>query len=330
MIPSEKDYWRALILYGRNASTYKIALGKLLSNYAFENRTRINMDEVASDFIDLYCNRLKNGKPQIGLSGRKTVVEREIDAITTGQKDKSDSIPIVKRSALLDMVLQRFNTLNRNVIRRPFYTISEDENHLIINNNTLTIFSEREQTASLADELMSRWDLLEHAYEKTKQIESLDVDQYLEHVVKQEKRVNLTPLVPTLNGYQQGRCFYCGEELYDIQVDHVIPYQAVMHNQLWNLVLAHEFCNQNKSDNLPPKHFVENLIKRNEYFISSSHPIKDTLVRQIGDTPKKRRDKINNEFLYAKGKIGRIWEGDSKYDPRKDRFYRDWVKFLGN
>lgn len=122
MIPSEKDYWRALILYGQNASTYKIALGKLLSNYASENQARVDMDEVTVDFIDIYLDRLKNGKPQLGQVGRKTVVEREIDAILTGSKDKTDAIPIVKRTALLDMVLQRFNTLNRNVIKRPFYS----------------------------------------------------------------------------------------------------------------------------------------------------------------------------------------------------------------
>ena len=91
-------------------------------------------------------------------------------------------------------------------------------------------------------ELASRWDLLEHAYELIHEVEPLDVNEYLTHVIKHEQRKELTPLIPTLNGYQQGRCFYCGEELYEIEVDHVILYQALMHNEIWNLVLSHSFC----------------------------------------------------------------------------------------
>jgi hypothetical protein len=156
------------------------------------------------------------------------------------------------------------------------------------------------------------------------------VDEYLLHILKQETRTNLTKLIPTLNGYQQNRCFYCGEELYDIVVDHVIPYQALLHNEIWNLVLAHDFCNENKLDNLPSFHFIENLITRNEYFIASSHPIKDTLIRQLGSTAHARRKKALDEYAYAKGKIGRMWGGDPHYDPQKDRFYREWVQILAN
>ena len=159
-------------------------------------------------------------------------------------------------------------------------------------------------------------------------LDSLDVDEYLKHIRSQVRRTNLTPLIPTLNGYQQNRCFYCGEKLYNIHVDHFIPWQALKHNEVWNLVLAHKQCNDSKDDNLPPSHFIDNLIARNEYFIASAHPIKDTLIRQSGNTPTQRRLKIINEYQYAKSKIGRIWGGNDKYDPREDKFYREWVRYL--
>ena len=35
--PTSKDFWRAIILYGSNMSTYKMGLGHLLINYANKN-----------------------------------------------------------------------------------------------------------------------------------------------------------------------------------------------------------------------------------------------------------------------------------------------------
>jgi 5-methylcytosine-specific restriction endonuclease McrA len=266
MIPTNTDYWRALILYGKFQSTYKIGLGHCLLSYALENRDKVDLDTLAGDFLDLYTERCRSGHPQLATRGRLTYVERELQNISSGAKIREQSLPIIKKNALSDMVLQRFNVLNNRTISAPFYNVTQ--HNLVLNENLLSIVEDRSDYNGLADELNSRWDLLEHAYERSNNIESLDVDQYLVHILKQERRTNLTKLIPALNGYQQNRCFYCGEGLYDIAVDHVIPYQALLHNEIWNLVLAHDFCNENKSDNLPSSYFIENLIARNEYFTS--------------------------------------------------------------
>ena len=81
MNPSNKDYWRALILYGKQQSTYKIALGNCLLNYSYENCTKVSLDDLTEDFFNIYLRRLETGKSQLGTLGRKTVVEREIDEI---------------------------------------------------------------------------------------------------------------------------------------------------------------------------------------------------------------------------------------------------------
>jgi hypothetical protein len=65
---------------------------------------------------------------------------------------------------------------------------------------------------------------------------------------------------------------------------------------------------------------------RNEFFISSAHYLKDTLVRELGATQNQRRQKVMKEYSYAKGKIVCIWGGSDKYDPSKDPFYKSWVK----
>jgi 5-methylcytosine-specific restriction endonuclease McrA len=329
MIPTPTDYWRALILYGKNQSTYKIALGRLLLRYASTNNDRIDMDIVASDFFDEYFDRCKSGKPQLAWKGRFTDVEQQIHEINVGKKKKEDSLEFIRERPLKNMVFKHFNVLYRNPIKEPFFSLSENSRYLVLHPNLLSLADNNEQPKILHEELSSRWDLLEHAFEITNNTESLDVDEYLKHIVRQTRRSNLTKLIPTLNGYQQNRCFYCGEELYNIEVDHVIPRQALKHDEIWNLVLAHYKCNSDKNDNLPPTHFLDNLIARNEFLIESAHPIKDTLIKQTGNTPAQRKQKIINEYQYAKSKIGRIWGGNDKYDPRKDEFYRGWVRYLG-
>ena len=287
------------------------------------------MDIVASDFFDEYFHRCKLGKPQLAWKGRFSYVEQQIHEISVGKKRKEDSLEFIKENALKNMVFKHFNVLYRNPIKEPFFSLSDDSRYLVLHPNLLTLAENKEQPEILHGELSSRWDLLEHAFEKTNNTDTLDIDEYLRHIITGVQRTNLTKLIPTLNGYQQNRCFYCGEELYDIEVDHVIPRQALRHDEIWNLILAHELCNQSKDDNLPPSHFLDNIIARNEFLIASAHPIKDTLIQQLGKTPSQRRQKIINEYQYAKGKIGRIWGGNDKYDPRNDKFYRGWVRYLG-
>ena len=96
-------------------------------------------------------------------------------------------------------------------------------------------------------------------------------------------------------------CFYCGEKLYEpSHVDHVIPFKALEHNQFWNLVVAHQTCNLRKTDYLVGLHFIENLIKRNEFVIKSHLPLHKEIKADLGINPALRRKKILDSYLYAK------------------------------
>jgi CRISPR/Cas system Type II protein with McrA/HNH and RuvC-like nuclease domain len=98
-------------------------------------------------------------------------------------------------------------------------------------------------------------------------------------------------------GYQSDTCFYCGKEIHKLsEVDHMIPHKVVGHDEIWNLVLAHEFCNQEKSDKMPSRKFVERLILRNEDVMHSDLPLKEHLKLVAGDTSKKRQMQIENSY----------------------------------
>lgn len=68
-------------------------------------------------------------------------------------------------------------------------------------------------------------------------------------------------------------------------------------NGVWNLVLACRECNRGtggKFDLVPPLPLLERLHRRNEFLITSPHPLRETLMLQAGLA---ERDRIG--FLQA-------------------------------
>ncbi|NLI74313.1 MAG: HNH endonuclease [Euryarchaeota archaeon] len=324
--PEPENYWRGVILFGRNSSTYKMALGKLLLGYSYSGLDRISLDDLASDFLSLYIERTENNHPQQGVMGRKTIVEHQIDLIRHGDRSFDSAVEVVKAQALSNMVLVKFNNLFGTKISKPFYSFTPGDSEITLNANLLRLSDSKIEKNSLESEILGRWDLLEHAYERTR-IAPLSVDERMEYLINAEDRKVLTPLIPMIEGYQQGRCFYCGRPLYDIHVDHVIPFSAIHHNDVWNLVLAHAECNEQKSDSIPSKLFIDRLILRNEYYISSSHPLKDEIIRKTGNSSSMRKNEIYRQYRDAYQYKGRFWRGDPSYNPEEDKEFIYWIEY---
>ena len=63
------------------------------------------------------------------------------------------------------------------------------------------------------------------------------------------QRESLAKARPRLHDLQNGRCFYCAEQLRGPgEVDHFIPWSRYPRNLVHNLVVAHRACNNSKSD----------------------------------------------------------------------------------
>jgi hypothetical protein len=97
--PTSKDWWRALILYGNNMSTYKMGLGDLLISYANKNKEKIPLRELSEDFLDIYQERVDSGKHQkkrTSVNGEEkglTVIETELKKINSArQLEKKQSV----------------------------------------------------------------------------------------------------------------------------------------------------------------------------------------------------------------------------------------------
>mgnify|MGYP001059043055 FL=1 len=332
--PTPEDFWRGIVDYGENQTTYKMALGSLLMNYANKGIEKLTIDELAEDFFQVYDSRIKKtGKPQYMKFDDDSVVEKQIRNVFDGTTTKSKALNKIKSGPLLDQVLPYFlNVFGFKPIPVKFYSVSDDKKTLSLHDPLLNLFSDNQNNHYL-DKINSRWDLLEHSFEKISEAERIFVDTLDEQlfVIRKNIRTNLTIFNPALSSYQQDRCFYCGEKLdASSHVDHVIPFKVLGHNELWNLVVAHEKCNLRKKAYLPGPHFIENLIDRNEFVIKSHKPLHKEIKLDLGETRPIRRKKIIDTYLNVKNekKIA-MWEGDDKYDPRNDSFYRGWIRYIG-
>ena len=350
--PTAKNFWRGIVLYGSNQSTYKIGLAERLLDYANRNITKVPLDEFGDDWLTAYLSRTKNGKPQSrrrlvnGIEKGLTYTEQQIESYKQGKTTREKAIGVIIDRSLDKMVLQKFHTLFKRKIPETFFELSDNKSHLIIHDNLLDLAADK-RINDLKNEVVGRWDLLEYGFSKPDNEESLMVDSdsyntnhgrdaYVEIIVKNKRR-NLTPLIPILNGYQQGKCFYCNDELFDIHVDHVIPHKAVQHDAICHLVLAHEHCNEGKHDFRPPKRFVQKLIDRNESVLKSDLPLKEELKKVLGVSIQERSQKVWKEYSLVKDHP--LWGGTEKFNPANDQLYRQllrslntsfWDRHLGN
>lgn len=57
--PSLENYWRAVILFGRNVASYKFALARSLYDLKAEGNAIITLDQLAGPFSQNICEHLK-------------------------------------------------------------------------------------------------------------------------------------------------------------------------------------------------------------------------------------------------------------------------------
>jgi len=129
------------------------------------------------------------------------------------------------------------------------------------------------------------------------------------------RRVDVTSSRDALNGYQKGKCFYCADDISIVKgsdfvchVDHFLPHiQKKEHlpaniNGVWNLVLSCKTCNGagEKSDRVPDIRFLDRLYARNEFYISSKHPLAETIVNQTGRSQTDRIGFLNKHYQISR------------------------------
>ena len=330
--PSLENYWRGVILFGRNVASYKFALAKSLIELSDAQKTFITLEELTLPFSRHLIDHLKSGNKQI--TSKSSRVLDACMAYIDGKEKESAMHDVVAKLGF-NNVIDAFHIVNQKEIPVKFF---EDNRKNRSKGITLTdqIYKLKESdfAPGLMDEVEARWRLVETAWELNMSTNLLrvqhDSDKGFLYVDHDLKRVDVTSSRDALNGYQKGKCFYC----YDFittskgsphlgEVDHFFPHilKGRIENQnnidgVWNLVLACRDCNGSgqKGARVPSIKLLKRLSKRNEYLIESNHPLSKTIKMQTGKSSEIRSRFLNNFMNEAKRLLLFDWEPKAKAD----------------
>jgi hypothetical protein len=322
-----ESFWRGLILFGQNSASYKFAFAKSLLELKAESGKALKLHEIAPYYSKHLIEHLKN-TPKQTTSKSSTFISALLQNGIESINENKVLEETVKRGFV--NVVDAFQNIGQTKIPIDFYHYDK-RNKQIVMTDEFSKLLQSNQLENLYSEVESRWNLVEHAWSLgiTTNVIAVthDVDENLLFTFDQKigRRKNITSSRGALNGYQKGFCFYCStkmnvEDGNETHVDHFIPFKlkkilGETVNGVWNLVLSCKSCNSvsNKGSRLPVRKFLSDLNKRNEYLISSHHPLRETLMIHTGDSQQKRKEFLNDIYTKAEPFSGIPWIPEKKY-----------------
>jgi len=327
--PSLENYWRSIILFGRNVASYKFALAKALYDLKDSGNTAITLDELAVPYTKHISEHLAHS-PKQGTSSNSQFLDG-CRRYNTQQITHDELIKLAVNRGFNNVIDAFHNVHNRETPSRFFMDARKTKGGIILTDEFFKL-GEEAQYSNLTEETEARWRLVETAWELNlpKHLIQIDYKESSGEFIADNKlrRVAVTSAKPSLNGYQKGRCFYCFREISIKQgqdnsadVDHFFPH-TLRHcdsekpiNGVVNLVLSCSECNRGengKFDRLPSLSLLERLSNRNEYLITSHHPLRETLIAQAGNTSEKRRQFLQDAYNCSTTHLGARYKWSPK------------------
>ena len=277
--PTLENYWRAIILFGKNTASYKFALAKSLIDISLERKSDlITLDDLALPYALHLAEHLKHSPKQS--TAKTSQFIQACQGYNEGNIDEDKLIQITKKEGF-KYVLDAFHVVNTKAITERFYDVVNEEffiderkfnKGIRLTDNLFKLFYVYDNSAKdLNQETESRWNLVEKAWELNinKNLIAVEFDQETKELFTHDtkhNRTNITTSRGALNGYQKSRCFYCFKEISissvdDLlaDVDHFFPHllkpqvatagccRPVNVDGVWNLVLSCPECNRGEN-----------------------------------------------------------------------------------
>ena len=321
--PQIEDYWRGIILFGRNVASYKFSLAKSLLELSPQSGQLIKLSDLAPVFAKHICEHLKES-PKQSTSTSSTFLEScRRYGIEGNNQDKliEDTVKLG-----FNNVIDAFHVVGSGEVQKKFYIDERKQNNGIRITDEFSQLMNGVQSSNLAVEVESRWQLVERAWELgvSRSLIAVEYDQSNNQLFtfdSAKRRKDVTSCRSALNGYQKGKCFYCFTDIrikdgLDVDVDHFFPdtlkkdeFKQI--DGVWNLVLSCINCNRGaggKFDKIPHIKLLGRLSRRNEFLIGSHHPLRETLISQTGATELERKIFLNDFYNKAKARLFHMWE----------------------
>lgn len=320
--PSLENYWRSIVLFGRNVASYKFSLAKSLYELNKTSNDLIRLEELAEPFSRHLCEHLTHTPKQITSKTSKFI--DSCIAYNYGQLNKDDLISVTVKLGFQN-VIDAFHNVNNEEISKRFFLDERKINKGIRLTDNFFLLTESQQFESFENETEARWRLVEQGWEMgiSRSLIAVEYDRELKTLFtsNRERRINITSCRDSLNGYQKGHCFYCHQHISVerksdnlADVDHFFPWvlngKIPNVNGVWNLVLACSDCNRGedgKFAKVPNIELLVRLHKRNEYFINSHLPLRETLIQQTGKSELQRKSFLQSQYALAKQTIIHEW-----------------------
>lgn len=341
--PTLENYWRAIILFGKNTASYKFALAKSLIDISLERKSDlIILDDLALPYALHLAEHLKHSPKQS--TAKTSQFIQACQGYNEGNIDEDRLIQITKKEGF-KYVLDAFHVVNTKAITERFYDVVNEEffiderkfnKGIRLTDNLFKLFYVYDNSAKdLNQETESLWNLVEKAWELNinKNLIAVEFDQETKELFTHDtkhNRTNITTSRGALNGYQKSRCFYCFKEISissvdDLlaDVDHFFPHllkpqvatagccRPVNVDGVWNLVLSCPECNRGENGKfaqVPSLELLERLHTRNEYLIGSHHPLRETLIMQTGNTERDRKYFLDKSYRFSKINLIHVWQ----------------------
>ena len=311
---SVETCWRSIVLLGRNTASYKFALAKSLLETPTES-SLVRLEDLALPFAKNIAEHIKvNDKQAVGNSSKFLDACRQFNVEEIGESElHQQTMRLGFRN-----VLDAFHNVGNGEVPRFFEDARKDQGGIILSDQFYQLINS-EQKTNLDFEVESRWKLWETAISLNISANLLTINPdetaaTLFVVDEKKRRQNVTSSRDALNGYQKGKCFYCQKNILierkhenSCDVDHFFPdmlkhYGLNNLNQVWNLVLTCVSCNRGeggKFQRIPDISFLYLLNKRNNFYVESHHPLRETIINQTGRTNEDRKHFLQKMFNSA-------------------------------
>ncbi len=328
--PTAENYWRAIILFGRNTASYKFSLAMSLIDLYREGKSSFKIEELAVPYSRHLCEHLKQ-HPKQATQNKSTFLDK-LREFNSGNINNEEMIEHTLRYGF-NYVLDAFHNVHGRETETHFFDKGKKLTDSLTFTDEFLKLGEQTKFIDIEKETEARWQLVESAWENNlpRNLMLVQYDEATKKLtgVNSLRRVSITPARPALNGYQKGRCFYCFREISVVygsdctaDVDHFFPHVLKRCDSekpvdgIANLVLACQDCNRGsngKFDKLPTTNLLERLFNRNEYLINSHHPLRETLIAQTGVTTKLRQEYLQDVYNCASLFVG---AGHAKWEPK--------------